>query len=357
MAEVGHWTIDEACDLARTKGATAVIDAVLARRDEAATPEAWISVPSRDELVARAVEIDRLLAEGADLPLAGVPFAVKDNIDVAGVPTTAGCEEFASVPGVSAPAVTRLLDAGAIYVGKTNLDQFATGLVGTRSPHYGVCRNPIVAEFIAGGSSSGSAVVVATGQVPLALGTDTAGSGRVPAAMCGIVGMKPTPGVVSTDGVVPAMVSFDVVSTFTATVGDAARVLDIVGDVADPAHATTPTRIGVPRELEWFGDDDAQAQFALAVDRVRALGIDVVEIDDDVLRAAGAMLYGTALVAERYAAFGAFVDEHPDVVDPAVRAITLGAAEHSGSDVVRAYAATSAAPRRGRSTCGHRSTC
>jgi allophanate hydrolase len=205
MADARRWTIPAARDRVRAEGAGAVADELLARRAAASMPEAWISRPSPDELRARAREVDELLATGIELPLAGVPFAVKDNIDVAGVPTTAACEEYAYVPAASAVAVQRLLDAGAVFAGKTNLDQFATGLVGTRSPRYGPCRNPLVPEFIAGGSSSGSAIAVAAGEVPFALGTDTAGSGRVPAALCGVVGVKPTPGAVSTCGVVPAM--------------------------------------------------------------------------------------------------------------------------------------------------------
>src|SRR5439155_13163977 len=189
-------------------------------------------------------EVDELLAAGADLPLAGVPFAVKDNIDVAGTPTTAGCAAFAYRPAGNAVVVQQLLDAGAICAGKTNLDQFATGLVGTRSPQYGPCRNPLVPEFIAGGSSSGSAIVVATGEIPFALGTDTAGSGRVPAALCGVVGLKPTPGAVSTRGVVPAMASYDCVSAFTTTAADAATVFDVL---TGPTRGTrgAPKRLGV----------------------------------------------------------------------------------------------------------------
>ena len=325
MADPRHWSITAARDLTHSAGAAAVVDALLARRAEADTPEAWISVPSEVELMQRADEIDQSLAAGADLPLAGVPFAVKDNIDVAGVPTTAGCPAYAYVPARSAPAVERLLAAGAIYAGKTNLDQFATGLVGTRSPHYGPCRNPFAPELIAGGSSSGSAVVVATGQVPIALGTDTAGSGRVPAALCGIVGMKPTPGAVSTVGVVPAMVSFDVVSTFATTVADAVTTFDLLDEEpagASRVPAAMPRRVGVPDQFDWFGDDDARAQFELAIERTRSLGCTVVEVDGEALRAAGALLYGSALVAERNAAFGEFVTEHPDAVDAAVRTIS-----------------------------------
>jgi allophanate hydrolase len=337
MADARRWTIPAARDRVRAEGAGAVADELLARRAAASMPEAWISRPSPDELRARAREVDELLATGIELPLAGVPFAVKDNIDVAGVPTTAACEEYAYVPAASAVAVQRLLDAGAVFAGKTNLDQFATGLVGTRSPRYGPCRNPLVPEFIAGGSSSGSAIAVAAGEVPFALGTDTAGSGRVPAALCGVVGVKPTPGAVSTCGVVPAMASYDCVSAFTTTGADAATVFDVL---TGPTRGTrsAPKRLGVLTDVDWHGDDDARTQFDLAVEHAAALGCSITAVDGRALRAAGSLLYGSALVAERHAAFGAFAIDHPAAMDPAVAEIAHRAGEYTGSEVFTALA-------------------
>ena len=245
------------------------------------------------------------------------------------------------MPDANATVVQRLLDAGAVCAGKTNLDQFATGLVGTRSPQYGPCRNPVVPEYIAGGSSSGSAVAVASGEVAFALGTDTAGSGRVPAALCGLVGLKPTPGALPNDGVVPAMASYDCVSAFTTTVADAATLFDVLAgrSATAPLAVTTPTRLGIPDAIDWRGDDDARARFADAVDHAVAKGCTVEEFDGHALWEAGAMLYGSALVAERHAAFGAFAAAHPADLDPAVAEIVRRAGEHRGSEVYRALAA------------------
>ena len=317
---------------ARADGAWTVVAAVLERVAHSPFPEAWIAHEPEDRLLTRAREVDAMLDQDVELPLAGVPFAVKDNIDVAGIATTAGCPDFAYVPDRSAPVVDRLLAAGAVFVGKTNLDQFATGLVGTRSPQYGGCRNPHVPSFVAGGSSSGSAVVVATGQVPFALGTDTAGSGRVPAACCGIVGLKPSVGALSTAGVVPAMRSFDCVSAFTGSCGDAHAVFNVAREVL-PGATTQVRRLGVPDDLEWFGDEDARARFHDAVERAGNLGCEVVDVDGSSLREAGGMLYGSALVSERHSAFGEFVEGHPDVVHPATREIIRNARSYSGSEV------------------------
>ena len=337
MGDLRHWPIAAARNLASAGGPHAVVDELLERRARASSPEAWISRPSAASLHARADEIAALLAAGADLPLAGVPFAVKDNIDVAGVPTTAACEPFAYTPDRPAIVVQRLLDAGAVFAGKTNLDQFATGLVGTRSPRYGACRNPLVPEFIAGGSSSGSAVVVATGEVPFALGTDTAGSGRVPAALCGIVGLKPTPGAVPTHGVVPAMASYDCVSAFTTNIEDAAIAFrSLVGQA--PTLGEAPARLGVFGDVDWLGDDDARERFERAVDHAREFGCTITTIDAAPFRAAGVLLYGSALVAERHAAFGAFAAAHPDAMDPAVADIVRRAGDYSGTDVFQALA-------------------
>ena len=224
---------------AGTQSPSSVVAEVLRRIEAHADPAVWIHRVSRDELLARAQALE---ARGpAGLPLYGVPFAIKDNLDLAGAPTTAACPEFAYTPRESAVVVQRLLDAGAILVGKTNLDQFATGLVGVRSP-YGVPRNPFHPEMIPGGSSSGSAVAVSAGLVSFSLGTDTAGSGRVPASFNHLVGLKPTRGWLSTRGVVPACRSLDCVSVFAATVGEAATVAGIAAayDAADPFSRRAP---------------------------------------------------------------------------------------------------------------------
>ncbi len=332
------WSIGAARALAVDDGAHAVIDELLARIAAAPDDGVWIQRPTDAELRARAASVDALATETEELPLRGVPFAVKDNIDVAGVPTTAGCRDFAYVPEESAPVVQALLDAGAIFAGKTNLDQFATGLVGTRSPHFGTCRHPGDPRYIAGGSSSGSAVAVATGCVPIALGTDTAGSGRVPAACCGVVGVKPTPGRLSTRGVVPASPTFDCVSLLTTSCGDGLAVLDVL----DPSIGAgepwaAQWRLGVPKELEWFGDTDAAQCFAAAVERLDAIADALVPFELAPFRAAGDLLYGSALVAERNAAFGGFVDAHPAATDPAVRQIVANAADHSATETFAAF--------------------
>ena len=303
---------------------------------DAGDPRIWIHRLSAGAVLAYA---DRL--EGADpglLPLYGIPFAIKDNIDLAGEPTSAGCPEFAFVPGASATAVEKLIAAGAIPIGKTNLDQFATGLVGVRSPH-GHPANPFNAAYIPGGSSSGSAVAVAAGLVTFALGTDTAGSGRVPAALNHLVGLKPTPGLVSCRGVVPACRSLDCVTVFAKTVAESARVLEVMAgfDAADP-HSRSPlmpslphaavsgARIGIPQsdQLEFFGDTGSAAIFAEAVARCRDLGWDVREIDFAPFLEAARLLYEGPWVAERLAAIESFLNEHADAVYPVTRRIIEG---------------------------------
>ena len=312
-----------------------MVDAWLERA--AAAPDAIFTTTAEpDVLRARADELDAIAASGAQLPLHGVPFAVKDNIDVAGVPTTAGVPEYAYLPARNARTVQLLLDAGGICVAKTNLDQFATGLSGTRSPHFGIPRNPVNPDFIAGGSSSGSAVAVASGLVPLALGTDTAGSGRVPAACCGLVGVKPTRARVSTAGVVPASPSFDTVSVFATTCADATVGFDAIAAPAPALPSPTRLRVAVPRTLEWFGDTDARSCYEAAVTRLEALGATLFEIDLDPFLEAGGLLYGSALLAERYASFGEFVRAQPEVVDPAVRELVLASADHDAPSAFRA---------------------
>lgn len=310
--------------------AKSTIDAPLEGADGFA-PQAWIT---------RLATPMQTVEKG---PLAGLRFAVKDNIDVAGLPTTAGCPAFAYQPAVHAKVVQRLLDAGALLVGKTNLDQFACGLNGTRSP-YGAVPNAFNPAFVAGGSSSGSAYVVATGQVDFALGTDTAGSGRVPAGLNNIVGLKPTKGLISTRGVVPAAQSVDCVSVFAGSVALAARVLEVASgyDAADPyarSLALTPVRLpaqfrfGVPERLTFDGDVLAEAAFADAVTRLQSLGGTPVPIDYAPLATAAALLYDSALVAERYAAVRTFFDAHEQEVIEPVRSIIARGRDYSAADL------------------------
>jgi allophanate hydrolase len=286
----------------------------------------------------------------ATMPLYGIPFAVKDNIDLAGVPTTAGCREFTYLPEKSAFVVQRLIDAGAIPVGKTNLDQFATGLNGTRSP-WGACRNSFNADYVSGGSSSGSAVAVAKGYVSFALGTDTAGSGRVPAAFNNLIGHKPSLGWISSSGVVPACRSLDTVSVFALTAPDAEAVLTVACayDEADPfarpatGHrfdfgSAAAFRVGVakPSQLEFFGDTEAKRLYHEAVQRIRELGGECVEIDLEPFLETAKLLYEGPWVAERYAAIREFFDGQPQAPLPVIQAIIGGAKRWSAAD---AYAA------------------
>ena len=293
-------------------------------------PALFIHLPELEELLALASEVEGM---PGDLPLWGIPFVVKDNIDVVGWPTTAACPAFSYVPAEDAEVVRRLRAAGAIPVGKANLDQFATGLVGTRSP-YGVPRNAIDAEFLPGGSSSGSASSVAAGLCCFSLGTDTAGSGRVPAAFQGLVGWKPTKGLLSTRGVVPACRSLDCVSVFANSAEDAAAVAAVVAgfDEADAfsreiegvGRAGESFRFGVPRELDFAGDPDTPRLFAAAVKRLQAIGGVPVEIDLKPFVEAAKLLYEGPWVAERWAAVGGFVEEHPGEVFPVTRRILEG---------------------------------
>jgi allophanate hydrolase len=311
---------------------------VAARVDATHDLHGWIHVVAFDELV-RAAE--RLGSWTPDCgPLWGVPFAVKDNIDVEGVPTTAACPAFAHVPPVSAPCVDRLRAAGALFVGKTNMDQFATGLSGARSP-YGLVRSTIDPSLIGGGSSSGSAVAVAAGVVAFALATDTAGSGRVPAACQGVVGSKPSVGLVSNRGVVPACASLDCVSVFARDVGDAAAVVDAIAgfDPEDPfSRRVTPViptssqlRIGVPSDPAALGIPRA---YEPAAERVAAtLEAELVPVDVTPHLEAGALLYHGAWLAERYEAVGRFLDEHPDDVEPTVAAVVSKGRDITGAAV------------------------
>jgi allophanate hydrolase len=328
---------------------TALVDEIWRRIEAHGDDAVWIRRLSREEMQAHARRVE---ARGpAGQPLYGVPFALKDNIDLAGVPTTAGCPEFAYTPAESAFVVQRLLDAGAIPVGKTNLDQFATGLVGVRSP-YGVPRNPFHPEMIPGGSSSGSAVAVAAGLASFALGTDTAGSGRVPAAFNNLVGLKPTKGALSTTGVVPACRSLDCVSVFALTVDDAAVVADVAGrfDAADPFARPAPRgafvpgaapaafRFGVPSasQLEWFGDTLSPGCFTGAVRALEAMGGVRVEIDFAPFRDAARLLYEGPWVAERWSAVRSFHAQHADAIFPVTRRIIEGGAKPLAVDAFEA---------------------
>ncbi|HEU5151380.1 MAG TPA: allophanate hydrolase [Iamia sp.] len=298
----------------------ALVDALLERIEAQGDDHVWIHRAPAGALHARAAEIEAL---DPALPLYGVPVAVKDNIDVAGMPTTAGCPAYAYVPEVSAPTVDALVAAGALVVGKTNLDQFATGLVGVRSP-YGTPRNPVAPGTIPGGSSSGSAVAVAAGLATLGLATDTAGSGRVPAALCGVVGLKPPPGWSSNGGVVPACPSFDCVSVFAPTLDDALAATAVMGHRVGPApDPDAPLRVGVPAVPDPFVEGERAAAFAATVDRLaRRATPEPVAMDPFV--EAGSLLYDGALVAERYQAVGAFIEAHPADVLPVTREIILG---------------------------------
>ena len=282
----------------------------------------------------------------ADLPLYGIPFAIKDNIDLAGAPTTAGCPEYAYHPQRHATVVRQLINAGAIPIGKTNLDQFATGLNGTRSP-YGACRNAFDPEYISGGSSSGSAVAVALGLVSFSLGTDTAGSGRVPAAFNDLVGVKPTRGWLSTRGVVPACRSLDCVSIFTLNTADASTVLSVATALDEQdaysrqalTHgfdfgSATHFRFGVPRadQLQFFGNQDAAALFQKKVVAMQALGGQKVEIDFLPFLKSARLLYEGPWVAERYAAIREFFETKQETIHPVVREIIAGAKKFSAAD-------------------------
>ena len=303
-----------------------VIEAIYERIAAAGEDHVWICRTPLTEALRRAEEL-----EAADpyLPLYAIPFAVKDNIDVEGFVTTAGCPAFAYTAMRSAKAIQTLLDAGAMFIGKTNLDQFATGLAGVRSP-YGVPRNPFDSRYIPGGSSSGSAVAVASGLVSFALGTDTAGSGRVPAALNNIVGWKPTSGAVSTEGVVPACRSLDCVSVFALTCGDAALVARTLTQAALAVPART-FRFGVPAPdtLEFFGDPETPGLFQAAIENLAELGGTPVTVDIAPLREVGRLLYEGPWIAERTAALKDFLARHPGDMLPVTRSIIEGGAKYS----------------------------
>ena len=338
---------------------------VEAHRSGASSPEATVArtytrirahgdpaifITLRDEADARAEAADLAAKGDTDLPLYGVPVAVKDNIDVAGLPTTAACPAFAYDAGKDATCVARLRRAGAIVIGKTNLDQFATGLVGVRSP-YGTPRNLFDPALIPGGSSSGSAIAVGAGLVPLALGTDTAGSGRVPAGLSNIVGLKPSLGLVSTAGVVPACRTLDCVSVFALTVDDAFAALAAMAgpDPADPYARPRPLgapgavpaglRIGVPMPGQrlFFGDKVSAAAYEAALADLAGLGAAIVEIDIEPFYETARLLYDGPWVAERYISVRSLIASAPEAMHPVTRQIILGGAHPGAVDAFKAF--------------------
>ncbi len=334
----------------------------LVERLRAGLPDpALIHLVSAERLAARCAALEQAASRGdrtnlaQALPLFGVPFAVKDNIDIEAEPTTAACAAYAYRAGASATAVRRLEAAGAVWVAKTNLDQFATGLVGTRSP-WGRPACVADASRISGGSSSGSAVLVARGDMPFALGTDTAGSGRVPAGFNGLVGLKPTPGRVSIAGIVPACRSLDCVSVFAHDVDDAAEVLALIEGTDDadpysrfePGPATLPEapRLGVPATPVFFGDAGYAQAWQRTLDHARALGARPVPLDFGVLDEVAALLYDGPWVAERHAVVRELLATQPQAFDPAVRRIVAGAGRWSATDAFVAWQALRTLARR-----------
>ena len=326
-----------------------VMEEVLIRLDAVTDNPIWITRLDRGQVMAY---VDALKHASPDShPLYGIPFAIKDNIDLAGVPTTAACPDYAYTPVESAYVVQQLIEAGAIPVGKTNLDQFATGLVGVRSP-YGACGNSFNPDYISGGSSSGSAVAVATGLVSFSLGTDTAGSGRVPAAFNNLVGLKPTRGVLSTRGVVPACRSLDVVSIFALNSLDAASVFKVAADFdSGDAYARpqqTPLlsygipgegfRFGVPQadQLEFFGDSESHAMYTAAVARLELLGGEAVEIDFSPFLEAARLLYEGPWVSERYVAVEELITSKPQALLEVTRTIIGGGATPTAASAFKA---------------------
>jgi allophanate hydrolase len=346
---------------------------VEAHRSGAASPEATIArayarirahddpaifIALRDEADALA-EAKALAAErNRDLPLFGVPVAIKDNIDVAGLPTTAACPAFAYTPKEDATCVARLKRAGAIVIGKTNLDQFATGLVGVRTP-YGIARNLFDPALIPGGSSAGSAIAVSAGLVPLALGTDTAGSGRVPAGLNNIVGLKPSLGLVSTAGVVPACRTLDCVSVLALTVDDAFAALAAIAGPDDADPYSRPRRLGAPGAMPssmwlgvptvdqrmFFGDAASAKGYEDALARLARLGAAIVEFDMEPFYQAARLLYEGPWVAERYLAAHAVIEQAPQSMHPVTRQIILGGAKPSAADAFAAFYALEALRR------------
>ena len=324
---------------------------ISAEESQAAKHNIWITRLTLAGMMAYAEKLEKLEKLNAkDYPLYGIPFAIKDNIDLAGIPTTAGCPDYQYMPTETATVVQKLIDAGAIPVGKTNLDQFATGLVGARSP-YGAGKNSINADYISGGSSAGSAVSVALGLASFSLGTDTAGSGRVPAAFNNLIGLKPTLGLLSTRGVVPACRTLDCVSIFTLNVEDAQAVLNVSQgfDSADAfsrqktlateAEFATAFTFGVPKaeQLAFFGNTETPALFAKAIQQLESIGGRKVEIDFTHFLETARLLYEGPWVAERYAAIKEFFDHHQDSIYPVTSKIISNAKKFTAADTYAAF--------------------
>ncbi len=317
---------------------SAVVRAVYERIASYNDPATWITLVDQSQALERARELEARAKDLPALPLYGVPFSVKDSIDVTGLPTTAACPAYAYNPAKDAEVVKHLLEAGAILIGKNNLDQFATGLVGVRSP-YGTPRNPFDSRYIPGGSSSGSAVAVAAGLVSFSVGTDTAGSGRVPAGFNNVVGYKPTRGLLSVNGIVPACRSLDCASVFALTCQDAIAAAQCARGHSNPRQllleaSPTSFRFGVPAksDLKTFGDSETGPLFDQAIERLRNLGGEPIEIDYAPFRETGKMLYGGPWVAERLAEFGDFLSQNSSKVHPVTRDIIEGAKRYSALD-------------------------
>ena len=325
----------------------------LGRLDDPDQSGVWISSVEPDAAMAAARKMDERIGEIDKLPLYGLVLSIKDCIDVIGVPTTAGCPEFAYVPKASSPVVDKAIEAGALYIGKTNMDQFATGLVGVRSP-YGVARNPHNPGYIPGGSSSGAAVSIATGTSSLALATDTGGSGRVPASYCGITGLKPGPGALSGRGMVHACRSFETISVFAQTPADAFAALEVLvaydpedcfsdpsyslfaGDVAAPA--LDEMRIAVPMrsQREFFGDRDTENLFEQALARAENVFTGIEAVDFRLFLEINDLMYFGPFIAERDVAVGDFLRAHPEAGEKVVRDLILGSGSQTAADAYRA---------------------
>ncbi len=325
-----------------------VLSEVVDRIERSGDDQVWISRRSRDQILADAAALP---PQRESYPLYGIPFAIKDNIDVKGMRTTAACPDFSYTPIVTAPMVNKLLAAGAILIGKTNMDQFATGLVGVRSP-YGIPRNPYDPDMIPGGSSSGSAVAVGAGLVSFALGTDTGGSGRVPAAYNNIVGLKPTRGAMSMGGVVPACRSLDCAAIFTAQVHDAVEVAGILqgydpndsfsrrspqGFLFSKSVSPAPFKFAVPanQDRRFYGDSEAEQAFEVAIARMKRLGGQAIDCDFEQLAAVGKLFYEIWL-AERVADLGEFVFSNEEAVNRQNRTLLEKASKITGAQVFKA---------------------
>jgi allophanate hydrolase len=333
----------------KTLTPTSLVKRIFAEIDAAGKSPVWISL-AEDHAFAQAEALEKI-EDPTSLPLFGIPFAVKDNFDVAGLSTTAACPDFSHVAAETATVIRHVINAGAILIGKTNMDQFATGLVGTRTP-YGICSSVFNEEYISGGSSSGSAVAVASGIVSFSLGTDTAGSGRVPAALNQLVGVKPTRGLLSTSGLLPACRTLDCVSIFAETCSDAARVLAAVQGIDErdpysrqprPGENATPWtaskfNFGVPTEdsLEFFGDELARDAYRTAVKALTQLRGTPVSFDYAIFREAASLLYNGPWVAERLAAVDGFARDHGASMEPTVGRIIQGASRFSAVDTFNA---------------------